>query len=371
MRIHHLTSLLIIGVAAGCTQAAEPRGSDELGLTEPGGEAAAAKPGSGGGDTGILGQPLGPDAGSKAYATNATYAVGRDGMARPRAWTTAGTPIVLPLDVPLTSATALGINQGSAIVGFANSTMAVVWQPVGPDTWSPAAPLPSPAGTWVSTWAYAINDQGQIAGTGTRGDQLTFALRWTPTVSGYQVEVVPAAGAEYEFVGHAIANGTGWVTGWVRRNVGGVSTKDAFVWTASGAFRLLGRYGAAATEARGINASGRIVGWSASAPKGGDSSPVTWTCTETACTAPAALPAFYRNANFAFSINDAGDIVGTSGLDAILYSHCGGTVVLHPPAGWHESYGWAVSGDGSAAAGYSFLNSTTVQATRWALPAGC
>ena len=183
--------------------------------------------------------------------------------------------------------------------------------------------------------AHAVNDQGVIAGTGTRSDNLRFALRWTPAAGGYSVEVAPAPGAEYEFVGYSIANGTGWVAGWVRRNVGGSSSKDAFVWTAAGTFRLLGRLSGAATEARGINAAGRVSGWSATAPRGGDSSPVTWTCSETACTAPTVLAMFYRNLNFAMSVNDAGDIVGTSGLDGILYNHCGTTVTLSPPARGH------------------------------------
>jgi hypothetical protein len=86
--------------------------------------------------------------------------------------------------------------------------------------------------------------------------------------------------------------------------------------------------------------------------------------TETACAAPATRAALYRNATFAFSINDSRISSATSGLDGILYSRCGETVVLHPPAGWHESYGWAVSGDGSAAAGYSFPSSGAVQAAR-------
>ncbi|MEO7474728.1 MAG: hypothetical protein ABIY46_05290, partial [Gemmatimonadales bacterium] len=320
LRSVSLSSLLALALAAACTPTEPTRPSTT--------EVKATKPGGGG--TGPVGQPLGAVGGSKAYAVNGSYAVGRDGTPSAVAWDASGTTIPLPVDGSVTSSTASGINQASTIVGSAGPT-AAVWQTAGPGAWAPAVPLPNPAGSWSSTWAYAVNDQGQIAGTGTRTDNLKFALRWTPSPSGYLVEVAPAAGAEYEFVGHAIANGSGWVTGWVRRNVGGTAAKDAFVWTASGTFRLLARYGGAATEARGINASGRIVGWSATAPRGGDSSPVTWSCTEAACTPPTVLPAFYRNLNYAFSINDAGDIVGTSGLDAILYSRCGGTVVLHPP----------------------------------------
>ena len=337
--------------------------------TQPTAAAAkAGKPGGGsGGASGIPGQLLGTAAGSRANAVNASYVVGRD-AARATAWNTGGQAVTLPLTGSASASSALGINAASVIVGAVDAA-AVVWQPVSAGVWSAAATLPAPPGTWSSLTAHAVNDQGLIAGTGTRSDNLRFALRWSPAVADYSVEVVDAPGAEYEFVGYSIANGTGWVAGWVRRNVGGTASKDAFVWTSTGSFRLLGRLGGAATEARGINGAGRVVGWSAAAPRGGDSSPVTWTCTETACSAPAVLPMFYRNLNLAMSIDDAGDIVGTSGLDGILYSRCGPTVTLGPPAGWHQSYGWAVSGDGTAAAGYSFLDSGTMQATRWSLPA--
>ena len=339
-------------------------------MTQPNGPAAAAakpsKPG-GGGPSSVVGQVLGTTAGSKANALNATYVVGRDAVAAV-AWGAGGAAITLPVGGSAVSASALGINAASAIVGSADAA-AVVWQPLGPGAWATATVLPSPSGTWSSLTAYAINDQGVIAGTGTRSDNLRFALRWSPAGGLYTVEIAPAPGAEYEFVGYSIANGSGWVAGWVRRNVAGASSKDAFVWTTAGTFRLLSRLSGAAGEARGINASGRVTGWSAAAPRGGDSSPVTWTCTASACTQPSVLPMFYRNLNLAMSINDAGDIVGTSGLDGILYSRCGTTVTLSPPAGWHQSYGWAVSGDGTAAAGYSFLDSGTMQATRWSLPA--
>lgn len=333
---------------------------------------AAAKPdkpgGGGGGASGVAGQLLGTTPGSRANAVNATYAVGRDAT-RATAWSAIAEAIPLPVAGSAGSSSALGINTTSVIVGAVDAA-AVVWQPVRPGVWEPAATLPSPPGTWSSMTAHAVNDQGLIAGTGT-ADNLRFALRWSPGTDGYSVEVVPAPGAEYEFVGYSIANGTGWMAGWVRRNVGGTSSKDAFVWTAAGTFHLLSRLGGAAGEARGINAAGRVAGWSASAPKGGDSSPVTWTCTETGCTLPTVLPMFYRNLNQAMSINDPGDIVGNSGLDGILY-RCDTTLTLSPPAGWHQSYGWAVSADGTAAAGYSFLDSRTMQATRWSLPTpGC
>lgn len=355
-----LTALLAASLATACAPG-EP--------TEPNTLAAkASKPGGGGGGSaGPVGQLLGSAYGSKAYAVNASYAVGRDGAAAATAWNTAGVAIPLPVDASTSGSVASGINASSTIVGDAGSS-AVVWQPIGAGAWAIGAALPTPAGAWSSTRALAINDQGQIAGTGTRSDNLKFALRWSPVAGGYAVEVVPNAGADHEFVGNAIANGNGWITGWVRRTVNGAIVKDAFVWTA-GEFRLLGRLNGASGEGRGINAAGRVVGWSASAPKGGDSTPITWTCTASGCSAPTALPAFYRNANFAFSIDDAGDVVGTSGLSGILYSRCGTSTVLNPPAGWHQSYGWAISGDGTAAVGYSFLDSRSVQATRWQLPA--
>lgn len=359
-----------VTVLAAALLAAACAPGEPTGPTQPtAAEAKSGKPG-GGGTTSPVGHPLGTAFGSRAYAVSASWAVGRDASGAV-AWDAGGQAVPLPTDASATFPTAFGINAAGTIVGTAGSA-AVVWQPSGPGSWATAVALPTPPGLWTASTAFGINAEGRIAGTGTRGDNLRFALRWTPAGGGYTVEVVPAAGADYEFVGHAIANGTGWVTGWVRRSVAGAVVKDAFVWTAAGSFRLLGRLNGASSEARGINASGRIAGWSASAPRGGDSSPVTWTCTETGCAGPVTLPAFYRNLNLAFSINDAGDIVGTSGLDAILYSHCGTTVVLKPPAGWHQSYGWAVSGDGSAAAGYSFLDgNASMQATRWTLPAGC
>src|SRR5690242_9373437 len=164
MRSHQLINLLVFIVVASCTQSTEPRGADVLGPAQPAGEAAAAKPGSGGGGTGTIGQPLGTTSGSKAYAVNATYAVGRDGTPRALAWTAGGTAIPLPVDASITSSTASGINQTDVIVGSAGSS-AAVWQPIGAGSWASASPLPNPAGSWVSSWAYAINDQGQIAGT--------------------------------------------------------------------------------------------------------------------------------------------------------------------------------------------------------------
>lgn len=338
--------------------------------------AKGGKPGGGGGGASPpVGVSLGADVTSRAFAVNAGYAAGVDYPDTPGSaaavWDAAGVPIHLPVDAAATYSSAFGINGANTVVGYAGES-AVVWQASGPGTWALAAPLPAPDGAWQSTRAYAINAEGRIAGTGIRSDGLSFALRWTPGAAGYTVEVIPAAGAEYEFVGHAIANGTGWVAGWVRRVVNGAVAKDAFVWTSSGAVLIPSRLNGAATEARGINASGRVVGWSATAPRGGDSSPVTWTCTGSSCTGPSTLPTAARNVNYAFSIDDAGDIVGTSGLSGMLWDRCGTATVLSPPAGWHQSYGWAISGDGTAAVGYSYLDSSTLRATRWTLPVpGC
>lgn len=168
------------------------------------------KPGGGGGGaSGVVGQLLGTTRESRANAVNATYAVGRD-AAGATAWSASGQAIPLSVSGSAISSSALGINAASVTVGAVDAS-GVVWQPVGAGGWATAATLPSPAGTWSTMTARAVNDQGVIAGTGTRSDNVRFALGWSPTAGGYSVEVVPAPGAEHEFVGYSIANGTGWV----------------------------------------------------------------------------------------------------------------------------------------------------------------
>jgi hypothetical protein len=121
---------------------------------------AAAKPDKpGGGGTNVVGQPLGTTAGSRANALNAAYVVGRD-AAGAAAWNASGQAIPLSSSGPAGSSSALGVNAASVIVGVADAA-AVIWQPVGPDAWAPAASLPSPPGAWTSMTAHAINDQGR------------------------------------------------------------------------------------------------------------------------------------------------------------------------------------------------------------------
>lgn len=141
-----------------------------------------------------------------------------------------------------------------------------------------------------------------------------------------------------------------------------------------GACRKSRAQDAARVQAEDINADGVVVGWSVGGDNGGDSSPLKWVCTAAGCGTSLNLPTFAGNANYPTSINDRGDIVGTSGLNGVLYPRCGSPLPLNFPAGWHESYGWAVSDDGKTATGYSYpiasgKTPSRPTATRWALPA--
>ena len=182
------------------------------------------------------------------------------------------------------------------------------WQPVGAGGWAIAA-TPLPSRRLVQHDRARRERSGRDRRHRHPVRQPQFALRWTPAASEDTRRGRSRTRGEYEFVGYSIANGTGSVAGWVRRNVGGSSSKDAFVWTAAGTFP------AWPTERRGHRGArhqrGRPrLGLERYRARGGTAIPPTWTCRDRVHCANGPGDVLSQPINFAMSVNDAGDIAG-------------------------------------------------------------
>jgi hypothetical protein len=324
---------------------------------------------------GVDGEPLLELAGEStlAFGTNGTYTVGRinleDGTIKAAVWTPTGR-------ITLGEGTASGINAAGVIVGSSGVNAgghAIVWRPAGAGSWLDAEALPQPAGSWNYMVTTAINDQGQIAGYGRRSDGVDQALRWNPDgAGGYAVELIPLIPNAARMNGASIANGTGHITGTVSHDVGnGFYQNDGFVWTGSGEALILPRYMVdQAVEAKGINAFGVVVGFT-NVPNG--TSPLKWEPNGSGYSTPAVLPTLASVANYPWGINDAGDIVSTSG-EGVAYL-CGRIIQLRSPAGWKNNYAVSISADGKVAVGRTYdggrkvkgITQIFVHATRWDL----
>ena len=136
-------------------------------------------------------------------------------------------------------------------------------------------------GAWLATDAAAINDDGVIAGEGSRIAS-SIPSQWVLILSDQPspLRVTTAGGFRFLALG-SLGGGRG--TGQAvndRGDIAGYSStasgaSHAFVWTHSGGMKDLGTLGGAASMAMGINAKGDVAGWSLDAA--GNRRAVLWT----------------------------------------------------------------------------------------------
>jgi hypothetical protein len=113
-----------------------------------------------------------------------------------------------------------------------------------------------------------------------------------------------------------------------------------------------------------------VVGFT-NVPNG--TSPLKWEPNGSGYSTPAVLPTLASVANYPWGINDAGDIVSTSG-EGVAYL-CGRIIQLRSPAGWKNNYAVSISADGKVAVGRTYdggrkvkgITQIFVHATRWDL----
>src|SRR5438034_689441 len=197
-------------------------------------------------------------------------------------------------------------------IGFNNDT-------TGPcqasDFESPPPPPPRNLGTLPGgrvSFAYAINDAGQVVGISEGGSG---AFLWQ---NGVMTDL-GNLGVAYYTVAWAI-NDAGQAVGGSSPDYG---VEHAFLWSGGG-MQDLGTLGGSASEARAINDAGQVVGWSLNAS--GATHAFLWQ--NGTMTDLGTLPGGY--ASYAYGINDAGQVVGTSEdssgvTHAFLWS--GGTMI--------------------------------------------
>lgn len=205
----------------------------------------------------------------------------------------------------------LGANDLGRLVGAANGATAVrAFAATGAGDGSELAPLPGD----TASVAFAVNNAGRAVGysSGPGGER---AVTWT--AAGVASELPGSAGATnraYSINERGDAVGV----------IGSSSERRAAYWPAVGAPRTLAALtGFQATEAAWLNASGDVVGYSATTAE------VRRATLWRAGGAPSDLGVLPGGSHSqAFGINDAGAIVGSSdsagGTRAVLWTRAGG-----------------------------------------------
>lgn len=106
---------------------------------------------------------------------------------------------------------------------------------------------------------YAINVSGQVAGSATAASGAVHAFRWTPAIPNGTAGTISDLGLPSGFT-YAQARGinaSGQVVGW-----GGGSVTTSLLWSGGKIVNLGGLKGNAQSLAYAINASGEVAGWS-------------------------------------------------------------------------------------------------------------
>ena len=193
--------------------------------------------------------------------------------------------------VDLGSGQALGINDAGTVVGsfgpnaalWNNGVMSLLYQ--GPVTSN------------ISTYAVAINNQGQILGNGSQHGN-PFAVVWSPSSYTSNFDYLHAPG-NYFTVAYGI-NDKGVIVG----DSGGYPAMEFAGSTATGT--ILNFPNGYSNAANGINNSGVVVGdaYSVSADN--------YVAVEWKNGSPIVLPGLGNGQSTAYGINDAGTVVGKS-----------------------------------------------------------
>jgi probable HAF family extracellular repeat protein len=235
---------------------------------------------------------------------------------------------------------AYAINGVGEVVGRADTTKPDPYfgeSPFRPFLWKPSVPNGTkgsmtdldPGSLGIDPTANGINGPGQVVGDEFVNNNDMQAFLWTPAApngtSGGAVTLGTLGGAESHAIG---INGSGQVVGWSYTiSVPSLMPRAAFLWTpaapnsTSGTMIDLGTLGGTDSVALHINGSGQVVGWSYTTS--GAQAAFLWTPATPNGTSGtmAALPTLSgATAVSADGINDSGQVVGTTGSAAFLYS---------------------------------------------------
>jgi probable HAF family extracellular repeat protein len=225
------------------------------------------------------------------------------------------TPSYAVLD--LGAFTAGAINGAARVAGTVNLTGAVEPFPRGqPALWQDGTTVK--LGTLGGSYgaAYDLNDAGQVAGTATTSSGAYQAFLWDSSTGMRNLGVAGYATAAYGI------NAPGQVVGTIGLNT---YTPRSFLWDSAGGLRDLGTFGGtlndgfvpSGSQARAINRSGQVVGWLEERSVGGlgvyytDMEGYVWDSATATLTKVGTLPGF--GVGQATGINDAGQVIGTSG----------------------------------------------------------
>lgn len=184
---------------------------------------------------------------SEAFAINESGQVAGYSGSKPFLWEN-GVMKELALPAGFTSGRAQGLNNLGHVVGQMNGasgTRAFLWTREGG-----MRPL---AGSDNSN-AYAINDNGIVAGYAKMADGTIRAAIW---IEGLIQFLPPGAVVAYDVnsAGEVVGSGTPSVV------VGGMTWGTAFMWSAAAGLRSVATLRGSAGEALGINDAGQVVGW--------------------------------------------------------------------------------------------------------------
>ncbi|MCD2339224.1 hypothetical protein LRH25_02595 [Ideonella azotifigens] len=177
--------------------------------------------------------------------------------------------------------------------------------PNGATVWLRGVPtaLLSLGGPGAYSSAQGINNLGQVVGDSTTTEGPGHATRWT---GGTPVDLGTLGGGHYSI---ALAiNHRGQVVGYSDVLVGGLSTTHAALWQGT-TVTDLGTLGGSYSSARSINRWGQVVG-SSTGPGNASVRAVLWQ----------AGSLTDLGSGYALCINDAGQVVGTDGQVATLWS---------------------------------------------------
>ncbi len=166
--------------------------------------------------------------------------------------------VMRSLGIPagFSSSRAEGINNLGHVVGYAMRQVNGEWNSRA-FIWTPEKGLQLLPGSETSV-AYAVNDNGMVAGHARMADGSTRAAVW---IAG-AIHFLPAgAVVAYDVNSRGEVVGSGGPT----VVIGGMPWGSAFIWSAAGGLRPLATLRGSAGEALGINDEGKAVGWGAHA----------------------------------------------------------------------------------------------------------
>jgi probable HAF family extracellular repeat protein len=244
--------------------------------------------------------------GSNARATSVNdsgavvgFAFDTSAFLRAFIWTPANGMRDLKINPAALHSLATDINSKGQIVGYVDSVTyarAFIRSASGSVTW-----LPTLGG---STYAYGINEHGDVVGSSQTASGVSRAVIWLAT--GRMQDLGTLGGAEC-----AASNSVAYDLNDQRQVVGfscaDATSERAFLWTETGGMVSLGTLGGpSSSRAYDINNSGKVVGV-AQTDQGADHA-FLWTATS----GMSDLGTFGGDKSIARSINDVGEIVGES-----------------------------------------------------------